>query len=170
MINHGRVKLANATLIVLALFYLIMLGGGNYEQLTITNLVTSAPPKSLYILQGPYGFKPIIFWVIFRPITLILFIIALVGNWNHTLGRRNLLLIAFGIDILTTIATFSYFAPETGVIAGAKYDPAIVDEIQLQRAQLWKNLNWIRLGGFYLGSLLILLALSRNNLNVFKRS
>ncbi|MEJ0031619.1 MAG: hypothetical protein WDO15_15140 [Bacteroidota bacterium] len=130
MINSGKLKLANASLIALALFYLIMLGGGNYEQLTITRLVTSAPPKSLYILQGPYGFRPMVFWAIFRPITILLFVITLVTNWNHTRKRRNLLLIAFGIDVLTTIATYTYFAPETGAIANAKYDPSIVDQIQ----------------------------------------
>jgi hypothetical protein len=164
MVSSGKFRFADASLIVLALFYLIMLGGGNYEQLTISNLVTSAPPKSLYILQGPYGFKPVIFWVIFRPITILLFVIALIANWSHSRPQRNFLLIAFGIDIINTIATFTYFAPETGIIASAKYDPSIVDQIQFQRAQLWKNLNWIRLGGFYLGSLLILFALKQPQL------
>lgn len=159
MINSSRLKPADASLIALALFYLIMLGGGNYEQLTITNLVTSAPPKSLYILQGPYGFKPMIFWVIFRPVTILLFVIAIILNWNHSRQRKKFLVVAFGIDMLATIATFTYFAPETGVIASAKHDPTFVDQIQFQRAQLWKNLNWIRLGGFYLGSMLILFAL-----------
>src|ERR1041385_880475 len=163
MINPVQLKLADASLIALALFYLIMLGGGNYEQLTITNLVTSAPPKSLYILQGPHGFRPMAFWATFRPITILLFIIALIMNWRHTGARRNLLLIAFGVDLLTTIATYPYFAPETGAIANAVYDPSIVDEIQLQRAQLWKNLNWIRLAGFYLGGLLLLLALKQSS-------
>ena len=162
MISRNKLTFADATLIALALFYIIMLGGGNYEQLTITSLVTSAPPKSLYILQGPYGFRPMMFWALFRPITILLFVITLVANWRHSKARRNLLLIAFGVDVLTTIATFAYFAPETGAIANAKYDPSIVDNIQLQRAQLWKNLNWIRLGGFYCGGLLILFGLKNH--------
>lgn len=162
MINRATLGLADVSLLALALFYLIMLGGGNYEQLTITNLVTSAPPKSLYILQGPYGFRPMMFWATFRPITILLFIVAIAANWNRGQTTRKLLLIAFGIDMLTTIATYTYFAPETGAIIGAPYDPSIVDETQLQRAQLWKNLNWIRLGGFYAGGLLILLALRKS--------
>lgn len=163
MLTPSKIKLANATLIALALFYLIMLGGGNYEQLTITSLVTKAPPKSLYILQGEYGFKPMAFWATFRPITMLLFIVVLITNWNKALNRRNILLIAFGIDLLTTIATYTYFAPETGAIANATYDPSLVDEVQFQRAQLWKNLNWIRLAGFYLGGLLLLIALNRGS-------
>jgi hypothetical protein len=162
MNSHLKLKFADASLIALALFYIIMLGGGNYEQLTITSLVTSAPPKSLYILQGPYGFRPMMFWSLFRPVTILFFIIALIANWNHGSKTRNFLLIAFGIDVLTTIATYAYFAPETEVIAKAKYDPSLVDQIQLQRAQLWKNLNWVRLAGFYVGGLLILAALRQS--------
>jgi hypothetical protein len=136
-----------------------MLGGGCYEQLTVTNVVTSAPPKSLYMLQGPYGFKPMIFWIIFRPITILLFILTIAANWNYSKLGRRLLLFAFGVDIITTIATFTYFAPETGVIAGALYHPDIVDSTLFERAQLWKNLNWLRIGGFCFGSVLLLLAL-----------
>lgn len=161
MLSPGKIKAANASLVALALFYLIMLGGGNYEQLNVTRLVTSAPPKSLYIFQGEFGFRPMTFWIVFRPITMALFILTLITNWNREIGRRKLLLTAFGIDLLITIATYGYFAPETGVITNVAYDPSIVDEIQFQRAQLWKDLNWCRLGGFYVSGLLLLIALRR---------
>src|SRR6478609_3079301 len=153
MINSYKFKLADASLTCLTLFYIIMLGGGCYEQLTVTNLVTSAPPKSLYMLQGPFGFKPMIFWIIFRPITIILFLLAIVTNWKNS--RQKLLLLAFIIDIITTIATFTYFAPETGVIVGATYHPDTVDLALFERAQLWKNLNWLRVGGFCIGSVIL---------------
>jgi len=156
MLNSYRFKLADLSLIFLTLFYIMMLGGGCYEQLTVTNLVTSAPPKSLYILQGPFGFKPMIFWIIFRPITIILFLFAIVINWKYP--RRKLLLFAFVIDLITTVATFTYFAPETGVIAGATYHADTIDPALLERAQLWRNLNWIRVGGFCIGSILLLIA------------
>jgi hypothetical protein len=153
-------QLAQYSLIVLALFYLIMLGGGNYEQLNITTLVASAPPKSLYILQGEYGFKPFTFWIIFRPLTILLFIAALILNWNVSPYRRKLIIAAFSIDILVTIATYTYFAPETENILGTTYTD-FVDSTLAARATLWKNLNWLRLGGFYLGGILLLTALSK---------
>lgn len=156
----SKYNLADASLILLTLFYIILLGGGNYEQLNVTNLVCSAPPKSLYILQGPYGFKPMFFWVIFRPITILLFVFSLVVNWKYSLIRRNIILGAFLLDVIITIATFTYFAPQTAVIAGAQYDPSLTDQAQFQQAQLWKNLNWVRLGGFYAGGLLLLVALT----------
>src|SRR5689334_18316855 len=115
MLESYRLKLADISLISLALFYIMMLGGGSYEQLTVTNVVTSAPPKSLYMLQGSFGFKPMIFWIIFRPITILFFLFAIITNWKHS-SRKKLLLIAFCIDAITTVATFAYFAPETGVI------------------------------------------------------
>lgn len=156
----SKFKLANASLILLTLFYIILLGGGNYEQLNVTTLVCSAPPKSLYMLQGPYGFKPMTFWVIFRPITILLFVFSLIANWNYSVKRRKILLGALLVDVIITIATFTYFAPQTAVIAGAQYDSSLLDEVQFQQAQLWKNLNWLRLGGFYAGGLLLLIALS----------
>jgi hypothetical protein len=70
-------NLAQGSLVALCLFYIIMLGGGNYEQLNVTSVVTAAPPKSLYMMQGEYGFSPIKFWVIFRPLTILLFIVTL---------------------------------------------------------------------------------------------
>jgi len=163
MLNSYKLTLADISLISLALFYIIMLGGGNYEQLTVTNVVTSAPPKSLYMLQGPYGFKPVIFWIIFRPITILLFLLAIAANWSYSRARRKLLLFAFCVDVITTIATFTYFAPETGVIAGAAYHADIVDNVQLERAQLWRNLNWIRIGGFYAGGILLLIAINQKH-------
>lgn len=169
MLNSFRPSLADISLISLTLFYIMMLGGGSYEQLTVTNMVTSAPPKSLYMLQGPFGFKPMIFWIIFRPITVILFLFAILSNWKHSLSKRKLLLIAFGIDLITTIATFVYFAPETGVIVGTTYHPGIVDPLLFERAQRWKNLNWVRVGGFCVGSVFLLLAISQKHLSPTQR-
>lgn len=162
MIKFIPHRIADYSLLLLTLFYLIMLGGGNYEQLTITSLVSSAPPKSLAMLQGPYGFNPVKFWVTFRPLTILLFIVALFINWRVSTFRRKLLLFAFGIDWAITLSTFLYFAPETSVITSVKFESTTIDEILLERMQLWKNLNWIRLGGFYIGAILLLVSLTNS--------
>lgn len=160
MIKFAPHRLADYSLLLLTLFYLIMLGGGNYEQLTITNLVASAPPKSLAMLQGPYGFNPVKFWVTFRPLTILLFIAALVFNWKVSATRKNLLIASFLIDCGVTVATFLYFAPETGVLVSAKYDGAVIDSDLFERMQRWKNLNWLRLAAFYTAGILLLLSLN----------
>lgn len=159
-------KFANASLILLSLFYIIMLGGGNYEQLNVTTLVASAPPKSFAMMQGPYGFNPVKFWVTFRPLTILLFVLTLVSNWNYSPVRRKLILLSFVIDIAVIVATFSYFAPETEIFVSAPYSENQVDAALLERARFWENMNIIRLGAIYLSSLFLLIALNRTNTEI----
>ena len=153
-------RAANFLLLVLTLFYLIMVGGGNYEQINVTHVVASAPPKSLAMLQGNYGFNPVKFWVTFRPLTILLFIAALIFNWRVSSRRRHLLIVSFLIDCGVTLATFLYFAPETGMFTAAKYDSSNVDPNLFDRMQQWENLNWLRLGAFYVAGILLLTALN----------
>ena len=158
MSNFHRTA-ANATLLALALCYVILLGGGNYEHLNVTMVAASAPPKSLAMLQGQYGFTPKYFWMVFRPITEVLFLLAIAFNWKTTSSRKRLLLTAFGIDVLLTVVTFTYFAPETGVIAKAAFTDT-VDPVLQGIARRWQNLNFLRLVGFYVASVLLLLGLT----------
>jgi hypothetical protein len=156
---NPRITLASLSLILLCLFYLIMLGGGNYEQMNITRVIIKAPPGSFAMLTGEYKFSPVAFWATFRPITILLFIITLVLNWRRSHVKRNLLIIGFAIDIVITISTFVYFAPEVGSMLETPMSDH-VDAGILQRAARWSNLNYIRLGAFYTVGLLLLFALS----------
>lgn len=156
----GQYRIANLVLFALVLAYLVMLGGGSYEHINVTPVVTQAPPLSNAMLHGPYAFSPIKFWVTFRPITILLFLAAIALHWRISARRRNLLLLAFALDILITIATFTYFAPETGVITRYSETATAVDSEQLARALLWKNLNTMRLLVMYAGSVVLLLALN----------
>lgn len=157
-----RQRVANTTLFALVLFYMIMLGGGNCEHLNVTPVIASAPPKSLAMMHGPYGFSPVKFWVIFRPLTILLFVFAISFNWKLSIARKKLLIIAFVIDTTVTVTTFTYFAPEAGVIASAPFDSTGIDASLLERGQLWKSLNTIRLAAFYLAGIILLFALNRN--------
>ncbi len=151
-------RTANIVLIALVLFYLIMLGGGNYEHMNITPVITSSPPQSLQMLQGPYAFNPAKFWATFRPLTILLFIASLVLYWKRPGTSKNLLIIAFSIDILITGSTFLYFAPEAGAIVNTS--STITADSLAERAQLWKNLNGVRLAAFYVVSVLLLITLN----------
>lgn len=155
-------RIANVILFALTLLYLIMLGGGNYEHINVTPVITQAPPLSSAMLQGPYGFSPIRFWVTFRPLTILLFVAALAVHWKQSRQRRNLLLMAFLLDVLVTLATFLYFAPETGVITQYSASATHVDAGLLNRALLWKNLNLLRLLTMYGAAVILLLAVNRN--------
>lgn len=145
-------------LMMLALCYAAMLGGGFYEQLNITHKVASAPPQSLAMLQGEYGFNPVRFWVMMRPATLLLFVISIVSHWKTPL-RKNLLA-AFGFDVLVIVATFGYFAPETGVIMSSPFSETVDPEL-LRVMQRWEKLNWLRMGAMAVVSLLLVHALGK---------
>jgi hypothetical protein len=140
-----------------------MLGGGNYEHLNVTTTVASAPPKSFAMLQGPYGFNPVKFWATFRPVTILLFIIAIIANWNFSSSRRKLMLYALALDVAVILSTFLYFAPATEIFVKAAFDENAIDNTLLQSARQWKNLNIIRLSGIYISSLLLLVSLTKTN-------
>lgn len=158
-------QVANTSLILLTLFYLIMFGGGNYEHMNITTVVASAPPKSFAMMQGPYGLNPVKFWVTFRPVTILLFLIVIVSNWSFMAKRRKLIFAAFTLDVAVILATFLYFAPATEVFVSASYQENHINEALFQKAQLWKNLNILRLGAIYISSILLLIALTKTNLS-----
>src|SRR5688572_19864188 len=151
-----RMKLANISLFILTLSFLILLGGGNYETLNVSRVIASDPPRSLAMLQGPYKFFPVPFWVLFHPISELFFILALIFNWKLSSHRRKLLLFAFGGAVIIRVLTLLYFAPEAGVIANAPYSDT-VDEVLKSRAQLWVNLNYVRLAADYGIAILLLL-------------
>lgn len=154
----NRTILANVFLVLLALFYLIMLGGGTYEVMNVGSKLSQAPPRSFQMLDGPYGFNPVKFWVIFRPITILLFILAIVTNWPYR-GRRLALTFAFCIDICITVTTFSYFAPEIGSITSVGFQDRVDINLAARVAQ-WESLNLIRLAAFYVVSLAILASIT----------
>jgi hypothetical protein len=157
----SKTSLANIFLFALTVSFLILLGGGNYEAINVTHRVASAPPKSLAMLQGPYGFFPIFFWIIFHPLTELLFVLALIFNWRVSRYRRKLLIIAFSGTILIRIITMLYFAPETGVIASAPFSDT-VDQALLERTQLWETLNYFRLAAYYIIAVILIFAVNRN--------
>ena len=156
-----RQKLANITLFAATIFFFILLGGGNYEAINITPKIAKAVPQSLSMLQGPYGFLPIKFWVIFHPLAELLLILALIFNWRVSIYRRKILIPVMAVVILVHLATLTYFAPETGVIASAPYSDTI-DATLTARAQRWESLNHLRLAAYYAISIALLFAVNRN--------
>ena len=154
-------KLANISLFALVISFTILLGGGNYEAINVTHKVASAPPHSLSMMQGPYGFFPVVFWIIFHPLTELLFVLSLIFNWRIP-HRRTLLLVAFAGTIVLRVVTMLYFAPETEVITGVPYAET-VDTGIMARAQRWENWNYLRLAGYYAVAIILLFAVNRSS-------
>ncbi|MBT1696807.1 transposase [Fulvivirgaceae bacterium PWU4] len=102
--------LADQALLVTTAIYLLINGAGIWEEANIIPLWTAAPPASLHIFQGDYGLRYKNFWIIAHSVHEIFFILAIVLNWNVS-GRRNPLLIIFGVHAAVRVWTILYFAP-----------------------------------------------------------
>ncbi len=80
-------SISNIMLILASMSFTCIIGAGLYEHLTLVPVWSSAPPASLYMFQGKYGFDSALFWQTIHPVTVLLFIAALATNWKT--GRRN---------------------------------------------------------------------------------
>jgi hypothetical protein len=151
----------NLLLSLACLSFIIVIGGAVYEHIAVVPRWSAAPPASLVMFQGPYGLNPAPFWQIIHPITLILFIAALVSNWKT--NRRKLILIVFGGYFLVLVITAIYFVPELMSITGTAFTETIDSDLT-KRAGQWEMFSQIRLV-FLIGlALTVLMSLTKSAL------
>lgn len=135
----SKTNLPNLSLIALATSYFIQIGAGVFALSMIGRVVSAAPPRSLAMLQGEYGYNSGAFWQIVPPITGALFLLAIIANWRTP--RRNLLLGTFAIFALVGAATVIGIEPLfAGVTAGGYSDT--VDPLLQSSAAKWYALDW----------------------------
>ena len=141
--NQNIMKPTKNLLLMLAcLTFIIVIGAGTYEHVTMVPRWKLAPPSSLTMFQGEFGINPGNFWRFIHPINLLLLIIALVLNWKTT--RRKNILIALGGYIIIIVATATYFVPELMKIMATPFANTINADLQA-RAALWEKLSLCRL-------------------------
>lgn len=80
-------------LILASISYIIVIGAAVYEHAAIVPVWTQAIPASLSMFQGEYGITPAAFWRAIHPVTLLLFVVALIMNWRSR--RRLPILVTF---------------------------------------------------------------------------
>lgn len=136
----GRTHLPNVTLIALAASYLIQIGAGFFALATVARTVSSAPPRSLAILQGAYPYDSSVFWQTVPPITAALFLLAAFANWRTR--RRRLLLGALAAFVLAGVVTVAYLEPLFADLVAAGYRD-IVDPALQRRAASWYAFDWV---------------------------
>jgi predicted permease len=133
----------NLFYILVCISFSLILGAGIYEHLAVWPIAYSEPPRSLTMFQGAYAIQSAHFWMPVHPLTLVLFIIALV--LNRKTERKKYILVPLIIYAVVLVVTFSLFVPELISLTGTPYsnsfDPAIK-----QRGQLWINLSLVRMG------------------------
>lgn len=148
------IKLKDLLLAFTCTGFIMILGAGIYEQLTIHAKWAQAPPRSLYIFQGTDGIDISVFWKLIHPLLLLLFTATLIMNWK-TARRRGILITFLGYALILA-ATAIYFVPELIKLTGYSYSNSVLPELQ-HRATVWVQLNIARTAIIFLLALYLLL-------------
>jgi hypothetical protein len=136
--------IATAWLLITTILFFIMDGAGIYETAVIVPRWSMSPPESFQLFKKPYGVDLKTFWIVMHSLHEVAFILTIIFSWKID-TIRNWLLILFVIHFLTRIWTLVYFAPniiEFQKIANAPNQPNDL----LQKAIMWRRLNYIRTG------------------------
>ena len=136
---------AEIWLCITTLIYFVMNGAQIFETFVIVSKWTASPPESLHYFKGKYAMDLKTFWIILHSIHEITFILAIVFCWK--LEIRTSLLILFAIHFVVRVWTILYFAPNI-----MEFERIANSENRAQnfidKATLWRNLNYIRVGIF----------------------
>lgn len=128
--------------------YFIMNGAQVWETALMVPAWTAAPPASLIFFRQPYGLDFKAFWIITHGIHELIFIAALMFNWKIK-QRRNAMLLILAGHIAVRVWTLLYFAPT--IIEFQQLPPAdSIDAFLVQKAAMWRHLNYLRVGIFFL--------------------
>ncbi|HMO39817.1 MAG TPA: hypothetical protein PKC76_10525 [Saprospiraceae bacterium] len=139
---------ADIWLFIATAVYFIMNGAQLWETAIMVPAWTAAPPESLFFFKGTYGLDFKYFWIIVHSIHEIILLAALVFNWQFR-TRRNLMLILLLFHIGIRIWTLQYFAPTIIEFQAMEVTP-MIDSTLVERAAHWRNLNYLRVGIFFL--------------------
>ena len=149
---------AGTWLVITTLAYFLVNGAQVFETATIVPAWAAAPPESLAVFHGPYGLDFMVFWIVAHSLHELTFLLAIAFSWRIPAVRRRLLAL-LAVHVALRVWTVAYFAPtiiELQGITGTGIDPAL-----LERAALWQNLNYLRVGLFIAVSLALLPVVGR---------
>ena len=137
---------AETWLVITTLAYFLMNGAQIFETAVIVPKWTASPPESLQMFKGSYGLDFKAFWITMHSIHEITFILAIIFSWKLD-PIRNWLLILFAIHFAVRAWTLIYFAPN--IIEFQKITTTTnIGADLLNRASLWRTLNYIRVSIF----------------------
>ncbi|WP_454522315.1 transposase [Dyadobacter jiangsuensis] len=145
---------ANMSLLITTVAYLLLNGAQLFETAVLVPVWTAAPPASLHLFHGPYGLDFKAFWIVAHSLHEVTFLAALILNWKIP-ARRKALLAVFVAHIVVRAWTLLYFAP---VIISFQQIPAadIVDQMLVQKAARWREMNLVRVAAFMVLSLVLI--------------
>ena len=153
-----ELNLKNITMMALVAAALIQNGAQLFALSVVARTVSKAPPRSFAILSGEYAYDSRVFWETLPPITLLLFVIALIANWRTR--RRKFLLVTLGLFIAGGLFAGLYLEPMFDEMISRGYADHI-DPVLQREAATWYMIDWAVWAVGFAGCLLLLLALSQ---------
>jgi hypothetical protein len=138
---------AELWLIITTLTYFLMNGAQIFETAVIVPKWSAQPAESFHHFKGKYGLDFKFFWIIFHCLHEITFILAIIFCWKLE-PIRNGLLILFTIHFAVRVWTLAYFAPNIIEFQKIANSSSYSGTDLLSRANLWRALNYVRVGIF----------------------
>jgi hypothetical protein len=129
----------NLSLIPAVVAALLQAGAQLFAIAVVVGTVTKAPPRSLAMYAGEYGYNSGPFWEVMPTVTLGLLLVALVGNWRTP--RRRLVLAAIALFIAAGLFTVFIMGPVQEAVVGAGFSDAVDEALRAQAAR-WHMLDW----------------------------
>lgn len=130
---------ANVSLIAAAVSALLQSGAQLFAVAVIVRTVTAAPPRSLAMYAGEYGYHSGPFWEIMPTVTLGVILLALVGNWRTS--RRRLILIAACVFVAAGLFSVLVMGPVQDAVVKVGYSDAVDESLRVVAAR-WRALDW----------------------------
>jgi len=129
----------NLSLISAAVSALLQAGGQLFAVAVVVGTVTKAPPRSLAMYAGEYGYDSGPFWEVMPAVTLLLLLLALAANWKT--ARRRLVVSAVGAFVLAGLFAGFVTGPLQAEIVSTPFADS-VDPSLTARAARWHLLDW----------------------------
>lgn len=152
-------SLRTLILVLASISFITVIGGAVYEHAGVVPVWTKAIPASLSMFQGEYAMTPANFWRAIHPVTMLLFVAALILNWK-TPRRFNIIVPIVGY-VLVLVITFAYFVPELIALTQTAYAPTI-DSALTARGRTWEFYSLIRLAFLLVLAVILLFGVSKD--------
>jgi hypothetical protein len=139
--NFTTMTTRNLIYILTCLSFSAICGAAVYEHVVIWPKAFASIPASLTAFQGGHGLDNGSFWKMIHPITLVLFITAVILSWKTE--RKKHVLVPFIIYIGILATTFAWFVPELLDLIHTPFNNSH-DETLTSRGSRWETLSIIR--------------------------
>ncbi|MES3035498.1 MAG: hypothetical protein V4813_15970 [Gemmatimonadota bacterium] len=150
-------SLRNVSLIAANISALLQAGAQLFAIVIIVGTVTAAPPRSLAMYAGEYGYNSSPFWDVMPMVTFVLLLVALASNWKTP--RRRLIVGAVVAFVAAGMFAGMVMGPVQAEVVAVGYRDA-VDEALRVRAARWHTLDWVSWAMVTVVGLLLTVALA----------